>query len=109
MITNGIGGGDIKLITAICLWLPPYNATIVMMIASVIGLIWLFAKKIVISNFKETKEDYYKKAIMLHSLGIRGGVEKKDYSNDKADIIPFGSCLAIGLLVFIVLQKGWVF
>lgn len=111
MATGGIGGGDIKLITAIYLWLPAYNATMVMMIASIIGLIWVIIKKTMVTNFTKTKEEYYKKAIMLQSLGIRG-IEKKDYSEDKTDVVPFGTCIAIGLTIFMIFnfsQKGWVF
>ena len=50
-ITGGIGGGDVKLITALFLWSPLPDCLNIIIASSLIGIVWGVVKKIKVNGF----------------------------------------------------------
>jgi len=73
---NALGGGDIKLFTAISMWINWQFLTLLVMIASILGIIWFFSVNKININY----------------------VSKK--------YIPFGVFISISTIIVILLEKN---
>lgn len=104
ILTNGIGGGDIKLITAIFLWLTPQAALKVLIVSSFIGVIWGLSKKIKVLGFQAVGQKQMSKLISLSTLGVKAIYNNDD--TDKLNIVPYGTCIAIGLVIYSLYLKS---
>lgn len=98
LLTGGVGGGDIKLIAAIALWMHPIDVLQILIISSLIGVVWGIAKKIKTRGVNNIRNEYQQKLIMLQVLGIKS-LNSEGQIDYKYNVVPFGTCLAIGTIV----------
>jgi len=99
-LTGGMGGGDIKLILALFLWFQPVECLNIVIVSSVIGIIWGIAKKLKAVGYQDTKNEYTQKIIMLKAIGING-IENQG-ALKKHEIVPFGTCITIGVAFYYI-------
>ncbi len=100
-LTGGMGGGDIKLIVALFLWLSPADCLNIVIASSIIGIIWGVARKIKVMGYQHTKDEYIQKLITLRVIGIKG-IENQDVTKNKYEIVPFGTCITIGVAFYYI-------
>lgn len=98
-LTGGMGGGDIKLILALFLWLHPTDCLNIIIVSSTIGIVWGIAKKSKAVGFRRIKDEYVQKLIMLRAIGIKG-IQNQGAINSKHEIVPFGTCVALGVVFY---------
>lgn len=99
VITNGVGGGDVKLLTAMAVWIDPAQILYIIILASAVGIVWGFIKKIRVHGYMSVVDEYYKKIMLTGIVGLKGliGLERKDKIDYRCDVVPFGTCLALAL------------
>jgi Flp pilus assembly protein protease CpaA len=98
---GGIGGGDLKLLTGLALWMELQHFLYVVLISSFIGIVWGIAKKVKARGYEKVKEEYFQKMVLTHALGLKNGLEvsiEEELNNN--DIVPFGACVALGYLAW---------
>ena len=96
-ITGGMGGGDVKLITAFFLWATPVDTLNIIIISSIIGIIWGVVKKIRAVGWEKTKDGYISKAILWQAMGLKG---LENHGLMRHDMVPFGTCMALGVVFY---------
>lgn len=96
-ITGGMGGGDVKLITAFFLWLSPADILYIIIISSVFGIIWGTVRKIRTVGWDKAKDGYLNKAVLLRAMGLKG---QENHGIMNNDLVPFGACMALGVVFY---------
>lgn len=101
VIKGGIGGGDVKLIAAIGAWIGLYPLAIVLLASSLIGMLWFAFRSI-------KKRTFYKK-MMLYFYDFylfKANKSMSVFNFEKENTVPFGTCIAIGYIVSLILTGG---
>lgn len=107
---GGMGGGDVKLMAAIGAWLGLHGALAVIFVASCIGAVWGLGKLAKQGNLKKRFVYLIQGAYLTFIGGIKGALALERIPEDinapiPEDAIPFGTCLAAGLWVFMFLAS----
>ena len=101
---GGLGGGDLKLLTGLALWLKLPQFLHVVLISSFIGIAWGLVRKIRARGYKKVKEEYLGKMLFTYALGLRNGLAVTiDEEHKNNDIVAYGTCIAIGYLLYFLL------
>lgn len=104
VILRGMGGGDLKLLVALGIWLGPHSIIEVIIIASLIGIVWGMAKMIRHKTFIAHVKGLFRSIYLFPAVGC-GAYETSEGDNTKntTNVVPFGSCLAMALTMRIFL------
>ncbi|MGE5417772.1 MAG: prepilin peptidase [Acidobacteriota bacterium] len=100
---NGMGGGDVKLMTAIGSWIGLKPGLVVLTLAVAVGLIWSVVKLTKMGLLKEKVGWFFRGiylAIIHTSINSIPGWDRlsEDITEPIPETaIPFGACLALGL------------
>lgn len=104
-VLGGMGGGDVKLMTAIGVWLGFESFITITLAASIFGLIWSAIDFIGQKRLKEKTLHIYSQLKVLRLVGFRAiNIKNKDLQKP----IPFGGFLALATIitvVFVNIQK----
>ncbi|SCG83652.1 peptidase A24A, prepilin type IV [Proteiniborus sp. DW1] len=93
---GGMGGGDVKLMATIGLWLGFESFVVITIIASCFGLIWAAVDFIRQKRLKEKAKHILGQLNMLKYVGFKAlDVKNKDMKKP----IPYGACLALSTLI----------
>lgn len=99
-ILGGMGGGDVKLMATIGIWLGYESFIIITFIASFFGILWSIVDFIKQKKLLEKIKDIMAKLKMFKFLGFKAlDVRTQDLKKP----IPFGGCLAIATIIIIML------
>lgn len=105
LAVNGWGGGDAKMLIMAGTWLGWYMAMLVMLAGGVIAVIYFVFM---------LKKDIVKKVTdqirrILLTVYWRAGGAWKDFQgiDQTPDLVPYGSCLAVGAWLVMVIQKSF--
>lgn len=99
-VTNGgIGGGDIKLLTALGAWLGFWNLVSIILISVLLAVIWDVLRQLKNGRFKQVVSYRIVPKIrglyFEYGLGIEGAMYKPEVVIDRQDSIPFGAFFII--------------
>jgi Flp pilus assembly protein, protease CpaA len=97
---NGMGGGDLKLMTAMGAYLGTFPFLIVLFIASILSVIWGFTIYIRRKEFiKEINKVFIQYSLtFLNAFKLRKYFEYDDTKTRLRETIPFGTCLSLALV-----------
>lgn len=94
-VTGGMGGGDVKLMAAMFLWLNPADCLNIIIIACAIGIAWGVLRKARALGLKGFYRFYIEKIVLLNAFGIRNAE-----GFQKGEAVPFGTCTAIAAAAY---------
>ena len=98
-ILGGMGGGDVKLMATIGIWLGIESFIIITLIASFLGIIWSIVDFISQKKLLYKIKDILMKLKMFRFIGLKAlNVKNQDLKKP----IPFGSCLALATIIIIM-------
>lgn len=102
-LMGGMGGGDVKLMAVLGVWHGLQATYSIMLAATLIGLAWGIVKYLRAGILRERAAGFLR-GIYLKALGARGDVGWEKLPDDPeapvpATAIPFGTCLALAVLV----------
>ncbi|MGI9862532.1 A24 family peptidase [Moorella naiadis] len=105
---GGLGGGDVKLMAAVGTWVGIYDAFYIIFIALCFGVLWGFIK-MARQGILLGRILYLVRGAALFFAGCRGclavdKIPEKAGEKIPANVIPFGTCLAVAVVVFIITQ-----
>jgi Flp pilus assembly protein protease CpaA len=107
-IIGGMGGGDLKLMVALGVWLGSEPYLTVLIYGSLIGILWGTIKMAKMGILKQQFLRFVRGIYLFRAMGFNGMITKlPDDEKEKMpkNAVPFGTCLAIALLIFIVQQQ----
>ncbi len=95
-LSGGMGGGDVKLMTAIGTWLGFEDFIIITLIASIFGLIWSVIDFIRQKRLKEKALHIYSQLKVFRFVGFRAiNIKNEDLKRP----IPFGGFLVLAAII----------
>lgn len=98
-ILGGFGGGDVKLMAAIGVWLGAFQFITILFISCILALFW------VINDYKKQNKGYaelFKKLFIEVKLLFLLGFRKIEEGSDLAEPIPFGTCLSVATTIVLM-------
>ncbi len=99
-INGGFGGGDVKLMTGIGVWLGAFQFLIILFISCILALFWVAAdyKR----SDKSYKELFKKLSVETKHLILAGLKRIETCGSDLIEPIPFGACLALSTTFVVI-------
>lgn len=100
-LLGGMGGGDVKLMAAIGIWLGFEIFIFITLMASVFGLIWAMIDFVKQGKLKKKIAYVFSQFKVFRFIGFRiFDIKNKDLKNP----IPFGGCLALATIIVIFIR-----
>jgi len=93
-LTKGFGAGDAKLMAGIGMWVGVENLFVILIFSVIVGFLWLIAVRIQKGVFLKKIRLFLQDLFLIKVKGIKNLFFRSN------ELIPFGSCLAVGYLIF---------
>lgn len=99
-IFGGLGGGDVKLMTGIGVWLGAFPFLLILFCSCIFALIWVYLDY---GKHNKTKREFATKLFSETKHLILAGFRKIETNkSDLVEPIPFGACLALSTTIITI-------
>lgn len=100
-ILGGFGGGDVKLMTGIGVWLGAFPFLLILFLSCMFALIWVIADYR--KQNKSNKELFKKIFTQIKNLVLVGFSKIQASKTDLVEPIPFGACLSLATTFVVII------